>query len=655
MCFKQPFSSFFTVCLLLLVACTQKPSGGLSPREALASFEIADGFQLELIASEPLISDPVAMEIDEYGRMYVVEMPGYPLDQTGSGRVKLLSDTNRDGTMDKSVVFADNLQFPTGAMRWKKGILVTDAPNVLYLEDTNGDGRADIRDTLLTGFALSNPQHNVNSPVLGIDNWIYISNEPAGVASVYVDEFSDLGTEVHYPGVAGTPILPANGGGRRVRFRPEGYRLEMLSSAGQFGHTYDPWGRHFLVSNANHIYHEVFQATYLNRNPGLLIPSTTVSVSDHGAAAEVYPITVNPEYQLLTDLGVFTAACGIIAYEGGLFPAPFDSVVFVAEPVANLVHADVVRETGATFTASRVYEQTEFLASRDPWFRPVNHYIGPDGALYVVDYYRRVVEHPEWMAEGAAKTQDLYAGIGKGRIYRVTPVGTPPADWTEDFACGNLSDKELVEKLGHGNIWYRRNAQRLLIDRNEPGTVPLLRGALRGANDAARLHAAWTLEGLGALKENDVVGLLEDPVAGVRENGILLSEDFLDSDSLLAVLLALQDDVNDRVRFQLLCTLGEVDSPAAREAMEALLFASLDDHWMQFAALSARYPDYRGLLNTAIRKFDAGNPAYSALIERVASMSTASASLADIKALLGQALSPSGGAMASGKPLCCAV
>lgn len=645
MCLKQTFPFIFIVGLLLSAACTKNmgEEGGLSPSESLASFEIADGFQLELIASEPLISDPVAMEIDEYGRMYVVEMPGYPLDMTGSGKVKLLADRDGDGTMDESVVFADRLQFPTGVMRWKKGILVTDAPNVLYLEDTDGDGRADIRDTLLTGFALSNPQHNVNSPILGIDNWIYISNEPAGIASVYVDEFSDLGTEVHYPGVAGAPILPANGGGRRVRFRPDSLGLEMLSSAGQFGHTYDRWGRHFLVSNANHIYHEVFQAAYLHRNPNLLIPGATASVSDHGAAAEVYPITVNPEHQLLTDLGVFTAACGITTYQGGLFPAPFDSVVFVAEPVANLVHADLVRETGATFTASRVYEQMEFLASRDPWFRPVNHYVGPDGALYVVDYYRRVIEHPEWMAEDAAEAQDLYAGIDRGRIYRVTPVGTPSADWTKDFAFGDAPQAELIEKLGHGNIWHRRNAQRLLIDRNDNGSVPLLREVLKSANDVGRLHAAWTLEGLGALEDGDVIGLLEDAVAGVRENGILLAEDFLDSASVLAALLALQDDDNGRVRFQLLCTLGEVDSPAARQAREALLFADLGDPWMQYAALSARQPDYGGLLNAAIRKFDANNPAYAGLIERVASMFVTSSSVEDFKVLLGRALIPSGG------------
>ncbi|MEC3879452.1 PVC-type heme-binding CxxCH protein [Parapedobacter sp. 10938] len=609
----------------------------------MGSFELAAGFQIELISADPLISDPVAMEVDEYGRMYVVEMHGYPLDKSGSGTVKLLHDDDGDGVMDRSEVFAGDLQFPTGVMRWKQGILVTDAPNLLYFEDSDGDGRAEVRDTLLTGFALSNPQHNMNTPMYGIDNWIYLSNEPAGVASVYTEEFSDLGTEVHYPGVAGAPVLPANGGGRRVRLRPDRNGLEMLSSAGQFGHTEDRWGRQFLVSNANHIYHEVFQAEYLDRNPGLLIPGVTVSVSDHGPAAEVYPITVNPEHQLLTDLGVFTAACGITSYQGGLFPAPFDSVVFVAEPVGNLVHADLVRESGATFTASRVYEGKEFLASRDPWFRPVNHYVGPDGALYVIDYYRRVVEHPEWMAEGAAESQNLYDGIDRGRIYRITPKGTPAALWTGGMSLGDATDGELVGYLSDKNLWYRRTAQRLLVDRKSTAAIPLLRDMLGSPEEVGRLHAAWALEGLGALEEKDVLGLLEDPVAGIRENGIKLSESYLSSGAVRQALTALQGDGNGRVRFQLLCTLGGVDDAAVAKVRESMLFAGLGDPWMQYAALSAASPDYKGLLNTAIGDYSEGNHAYTDLIQRVTSMSVATAGAADMKALINRALQTSGG------------
>ena len=210
--------------------------------EALSSFEIADDFKIELIASEPLIGDPVDMEIDEYGRLYVVEMPGYPLDKSGSGKIKLLADTDGDGKMDKSTTFAENLILPNSVMRWKKGLLVTDAPHVLYFEDTNDDGKSDIRDTLLTGFALSNPQHNLNSPLLGLDNWIYLAHEGAVSTETYQREFGDPGQEIYFPDHPKAPRLSKNANGRAVRFRPDNQQLELLSSHTQFGHTFDRVG-----------------------------------------------------------------------------------------------------------------------------------------------------------------------------------------------------------------------------------------------------------------------------------------------------------------------------------------------------------------------------------------------------------------------------
>lgn len=615
------YFSFLTLLTVILTgSCTQQATRN-APEAALSTFELAEGFQIELIAAEPLIADPVAMEIDENGSMYVVEMHGYPLDKSGSGNVKRLEDTDGDGIMDRSWVFADSLLFPTGIMRWKKGVLVTDPPNLLYFEDTDGDGRADLRDTVLTGFAVSNPQHNFNSPVFGLDNWIYLSNEPATVAKVFTEEFSDLGSEVGYHKKAG-PVLPPNAGGRRVRLKPDALDLEALSSRSQFGQTADRWGRHFLVSNANHIFHEVIQEKYLKRNPGLLIAGATVPISDHGPAAEVYPITQNPEHQLLTDLGVFTAACGIYAYMGGLFPDAFKDAVFVAEPVGNLVHVDIINPSGVTFSATRMFEQREFLASTDPWFRPVNHYVGPDGALYVVDYYRRVIEHPEWMAEDAATSGTLYDGIDQGRIYRITPRGTPPAAWTKGLDLGTADDAELVKSLANPNHWYRRNAQRMLLDRKNPELVPLLKEAVHSGSEAyGRLHAAWTLEGLGELGREEVLAMLEDPEAGMRENAIRLAEGFLTDDAeMVRALLSLGQDADARVRFQLLCTLGELDGPDIREVREKILFSDLQDPWMQTAALAATKPDYKGLLQSAINQFETPGSDAAGLVQRLADM-----------------------------------
>lgn len=351
------------------------------------------------------------------------------------------------------------------------------------------------------------------------------------------------GGDIFYPSRPNGLRLPDNANGRNVHFRPERHKLEILSSHTQFGHTFDAWGHHLLVSNANHIFQEVIAARYLQRNPDLLVSNATQSLSYHGNAAEVFPITKNPEHQLLTDVGVITSACGITAYLGGAFPAGFDSsVMFVAEPVHNLVHADRLKEQGTSFTASRLSPEKEFLASTDAWFRPVNMYIGPDGALYIVDYYRQIIEHPEWMAEEVVKSGALYNGTDQGRIYRITPAGTKPLTWTKDLHLGDATNEELVEKLAHPNIWWRRNAQRLLLDRGSEQAVPILvQMAQNTTSPLGRLHALWTLQGLGQLRPELIWQALQDPVPGIRENAIRLAELHLDTAPDLAeALLALQ-------------------------------------------------------------------------------------------------------------------
>lgn len=317
--------------VLAISGCGKEQTGPVSldspvpPADAVSTLEVEPGFKVELIAAEPLIADPVAMEIDENGNMYVVENHGYPLDKKRSSKVKLLRDSDGDGIMDKSTVFADTLMMPTGVMRWKNGILVTDAPDVLYMEDTNGDGKADVIKKMLTGFALSNPQHNVNSPIFGLDNWIYIAHERTVGSEVYREEFGDTGDEIVYPEKPDGVRLPRNANGRNVRMRPDGFELEALASTTQYGHSFDEWGNYFLVNNSNHLMHSVIPAEYLDRNPRLVVPRGTSSPPDHGNAAEVFPITKTPDRQLLTDVGVMTSACGITAYAGGAFPEPFNT------------------------------------------------------------------------------------------------------------------------------------------------------------------------------------------------------------------------------------------------------------------------------------------------------------------------------------------
>jgi putative membrane-bound dehydrogenase-like protein len=565
--------------LLLIVGSGCRQAGPpYKPREALQTFRIEEGFRIELYASEPHVADPVAMDIDENGKIYVVEDPGYPLEtERKVGRVKLLEDTNGDGRPDRSTVFADGLVLPTGVMRWKKGILVTDAPNVWYLEDTNGDGRADVKEVLLTGFAFTNPQHTVNSPVYGLDNWIYLAHEGFATAILFTKQFGDRGSDIRFPSRPEGPTVKNER--RNLRFRPDTWQIESLSSTSQFGLAFDAWGNLFCHNNSNHARHEVVAARYLQRNPDLLIPSAMQDISDHGAASQVFPITHRPRFELLTNSWEFTSACGLTLYQGGLF----ETTSFVAEPAHNLVHRDALSPAGATFTAQRVRDGVEFLASTDSWFRPVNFYVGPDGALYMLDYYRKIIEHPEWTSHEVATAKDLYDGNDLGRIWRITAGKPGPPQLPR---LGGASDQELAGYLAHPNLWWRRTAQRLLVDRKDPGAVEhVVRVLEKSGSAAGRVHALWTLEGLGKLDNVLVEKALADPEPGVRENALRLAESRLPA--LAEPLLRLENDASPRVRFQLLLTLGFLQTPASRAAQDRLLRRDFEDRWVQIAALSA--------------------------------------------------------------------
>ena len=556
-----------------------------SAKDALKTFQIEPGFHIEPYITEPDIRSPVAMEFDENGRIYVVEDPGYPLNVQGKvGRVILLEDTDGDGKPDRRTIFADKLTMPTGIMRWKKGVLVTDAPDVIYLEDTDGDGKADIRKVVLTGFALTNPQHMVNNPIYGLDNWIYLAHEGPATAIIFTDKFGDRGSDLHFPDRPHGPSLkPAR---RMVRFRPDTGQLEYLSSSSQFGHSFDAWGHQFTDSNEDHIREEVIPAAYLTRNPDLPVGSAMERISDHRPAADVYPITHHARVEMLSGVGSFTSACGITVYLGGALPPSLGLFSLVAEPAQNLVHRDVLTPSGATYVAKRARQGVEFLASTDAWFRPVNFYIGPDGAIYLVDYYRLVIEHPEWMATQTHTSPDLYKGDDRGRIYRISPDTALPLP--AKIQLGKASDEDLVKQLASKNIWWRRTAQRLLVDRHSTAAASLAKLFEDRPSAEARVHALWTLDALGKLDTKLIETALTDAEPGVRENAILLAEARLSKEpALVSKLLGMESETDGRVKFQLLCTLGGVQSPTSRAVQDRLLARNIEDPWMQIAALTA--------------------------------------------------------------------
>ncbi len=607
------------------------------PADARATLVLEAGYRADLVASEPDIQSPVAMDIDEDGRLFVLEMPGYPLDTHPTGRVKVLEDKDGDGRYETSHVFADNLVLPTGIMRWKKGVLVTSAPDVLYLEDTDNDGRADQRHTVITGFAVTNPQHMVNGPTYGLDNWIYLAHEGPAEAVIYKDLFGDHGSPLRWPEHPDRPAVPQHRSG--VRLRPDTGGLELLAGDSQYGHGFDAWGHYFTNDNSNHARHEVIAARYLARNPDLLVESAMADIPDHGEAARVFPITHRPAFELLTEAGQFTSACAITPYTGGAFPETGGTSLFVAEPVHNLVHRDVLVPNGPTFVARRAEESREFLASTDSWFRPVFLYIGPDGALYVVDFYRARIEHPEWTSSDLQKNPaPMYEGQNRGRIYRIHREGTEPA---APPSLGRADTAALVSALENDSLWWRRTAQRLLLDRHSQDAVPLLTKLASSKSPYGRLHALWTLDGLGALDDGLVSAALVDPVPGIRENAIRLAEPRLNaSPALASALLGMTGENDPRVRFSVLAALGFLDSPQAAEARDRLLLQGIEDPWIRIAALSAGSDRTLALFERMTADTTTpSSPGRQSVIEQAASVVAARQRPAEVRALVERAAS----------------
>ena len=444
------FPTIFLV--LLLISCQE--SHNPTPVE----FEIHPNFQMELVASEPLVFDPVDMEFDELGRAFVLEMPGYPLSDEAS-RIILLEDENEDGIFDKRTVYADDLDVASSFMPYRGGMLVASPPYLLYLEDTDADNIADKREEIMDGFDVGNLQHNYNGLTYGLDNWIYAANGGNSGAPFYM-------------GNSENP-LPLRG--EDFRFRLEEKLLERVGeSSGGFELAFDDWGRMYETHNLEHVSQLVFEGRYHEDLP--IQPShslTLISDHDENGLARIYPIgeqetRVNHPEQS----GYFSGSCGITFYGGNLFPEGYNNQLFVADVVLNLIHLDKLSPNGSAMKTSRNRPKHEFIASTDRAFRPVNLSSGADGALYLLDMHREVIEHPEWIPNELEKDMDLAAGKEKGRIYRILPKGSKAV---KPETLDRSSIASLVKALEHKNQWVRMTAQRLLVEENTPESVQLLK------------------------------------------------------------------------------------------------------------------------------------------------------------------------------------
>ena len=574
--------SAFLSLTLLLTGCGSEPGPPHPPDEALSTFQLPEGFRIELAAAEPDVIDPVAMAFDARGRLYVVEMRDYPYQPEPHGRVKRLEDRDGDGRFEHATVFAEGLSLPNGVMAWKDGILVTAAPDILYLVDTDDDGKADERTVLLTGFAATNPQLRVNGPLYGIDNWVYVAYTRVPFPIRFAKEFGDRGGPIRFPDSPSAESVEARS--QDIRFRPDDKRVERIAGNSQFGNAFDAWGNRFTVWNNDHIRHVVVQEQYLARNPYLANPEAMKSLSDHEKAAALFQITTNPEYIHDSQHGRFTSASGISVYTGGLFPAGYEHTSFTCDPVHNIVHRDVLVPDGPTFTAKRAHEGREFIGSTDSWFRPVFTTTGPDGAFYVVDYHRPVVEHPEYAPKEIVDHIQFEPPAQAGRIYRVVYDGAEPH---EKVDLQEASSETLVAALSHPNGWRRTTAQRLIVERADHTVESALKDSAQGESAVARLHALWTLDGLDALSADLVHKALADPDANVREHALRLAEKHFPKDELVQQALARSADPSRKVQLLAASILGGFPTTQAQQAVEDLLIQNIESPWFRTAALSA--------------------------------------------------------------------
>jgi putative membrane-bound dehydrogenase-like protein len=547
--------------------------------ESLAAITVAPGFEVELVAAEPLVMDPIDLAWGADGRMWVVEMADYPLGLDGSGksggRIRFLESTRGDGRYDKSTLFADGLNYPTSVVPWRNGVLVTAVPDVLYLEDTNGDGRADRTTRLYTGLAEGNQQHLANGMQWALDGWLHIANGDSGgkVQSLKTGKVIDVGR-------------------RDYRIRPDTGELELLAGQTQVGRNRDDWGNWFGCNNSNPFWHYALEDHYLRRNPHLAPPNSIVSIGTIPGAAPVYPTSETiARFNDPHGRNHFTSACGTMIYRDTWLGAELAGNIFTCEPVHNLVSRAQIRPVGVTFKAERApsEQNSEFFASTDNWSRFTGVRAGPDGALYIVDMYRLVIEHPKWIPDAWQKQLgDLRAGADQGRIYRVRPKGVA----LRPVPRLDLADPAgLVAALQSPSGVVRDLAQQQLVWRQDVSAASaLVRMAREAAEPAARLQALWTLQTIGALAPPAIQAAMQDPHAAVRRAGVRLSEGFVASaPALLDRVVALVDDLDATVRLQVAYTLGEWKLPAAGLALARLLRAA-DDTFIRAAALSSALP-----------------------------------------------------------------
>ncbi|MCC5938331.1 MAG: c-type cytochrome [Lunatimonas sp.] len=612
-------------------------------KAALASFQLEPGLRIELIAAEPLVIDPVAFAFDENRVLYVAENRGYPDPAEGGtstqlGRIARLEDRDGDGKYDHRTEFATGLTYPNGIMVWRGGVFVTCAPDIYYFKDTNGDGVADVKKVVLTGFnADKTAQIRASHPTLGLDGWVYVTGGLNG-GSV---------TSPEHPDRAAVTLSSSDG-----RFHPDTFEFQTTGGRSQFGLAFDPFGRRFGTSNRHPLQHVVIEPWQLARNPHLTFNRTTQDVAKPEAEATVYPISnavitadFIPKLIGLSHKGTFTSACGPVLFYGTALKPEHVGNAFICEPAQNLVQRQVLSPDEVSFRAQRAYENREFLASTDSWFNPVFLGHGPDGAMYLADMYRKVIDHPSYVPESAREGLDFVSGKDKGRIYRIVRKefnqANPSGEQTGSLV---LPFEDPVALLGSADEWERSVAHRLLLEASDTRTMSQVSDVFhKSERPESRARALWVLQSMRALDVKHLEKAFIDSNLGVREQAVILSGQLAsDHPELVRPLIAATEDDEMRVRFLASLELGSLTGEEIMGALAQVAVRDGANPWSRSAVLSGiggQLPEY---LQVFRLMESADSPAFPVMMQELGALVGNSASWQDCRELLQDMLGSSG-------------
>ena len=535
-----------------------------SPEEAMKSFRLPKGYRLELVASEPMITEPVALSWDGNGRMYVAQMETYMQTVDAKGQdeprctIMLLEDADGDGKMDKSAVFIDSLSAPRMILSVGNELFVneTNSYDIYAYKDTDGDNQADQKRPVYKNAkrAYGNIEHQRSGLDWNLDNWIYVTTDP-----------------VRFKYAQGKLIVDTLVSG----------------SNGQWGLTHDDYGRLYFSRAASGMAASGFQ---INPAYGQLDLDGSLDKSFQ----EVWPLVKTPDVNggprtLRPDSTIFgfTSVTGQSVFRGDKLPKSFSGNYLAAEPVGRFIRRAYIKDDEGKISLSNAYEQDEFITSTDMNFRPVNTYTGPDGCAYIVDMYRGIIQESTWAQPGSflydqILSKGLDQNIRRGRIYRLVYDGIQPGKKPDML---NATVSELISYLDHPNGWWRDNAQRELIVRGEQSAIPTLRKKVNdqtNVDQLGRLHALWTLDGLGGLDRPTLLSALRDTNIPILKSAIRLTEPLLEKsdDELFRALENLSNHTNRDVRAQVLLSLGNSKSERGNVILRSLTKNIVGDEFL---------------------------------------------------------------------------